>query len=100
MNSERDDLGIYIPRRLSDLTPDEILAEIDRVREQRVAMLKDIASRTPRDKPKYEKAIDLTKMPREDALTILAVQMGITIDQLKRAIAKTNNLGQSNNNSV
>jgi hypothetical protein len=88
---QRDDLGIYIPRRLTDLTPDEIIAEIDQRRAQREALLLDIASHTPASKPRREKATDLTKVAFEDSLVILAVQMGIPVDELKRIIGTVNN---------
>jgi hypothetical protein len=92
MADPRDELGIYIPRRLSSLTPEEILAEIDAVRAQREAMLQDIAANAPAPRVRRAPVVDLTRVPREDALTILAVEMGLTVEQLKRAItaAKTN----------
>ena len=83
---ERDDLGIYIPRKLSDLSIDEIILAIDQLRATREALLQDIAANSPAPKPRREKTTDLTKMQNEDALVILAVQMGIPVDELKRLI--------------
>ena len=87
---ERDDLGIYIPRRTSDLTPDEIILAIDQLRAQREALLQDIAAKTPA-KPRKDKVTDLTKVAHEDTLVILAVQMGIPVDELKRIIGAVTN---------
>jgi hypothetical protein len=91
VSDTRDDLGIYIPRRLSDLTPDEIISAIDQLRSDREALLQDIASNSPSPKPRREKTTDLTKVPLEDTLVILAVQMGIPVDELKRIISAVNN---------
>lgn len=89
MSNGRDDLGIWIPRRLSSLTPEEILAEIDERRKERAALLQDIAAHAPSTKPRKDKVVDLTKVAPEDALVILAVQLGVTVDELKRAIVKS-----------
>ena len=86
MTTPRDELGLYIPRRISTMSDEEILAEIEALQKRREAVLLELAKekavkRTRSSKPKV---VDLTKLDADEALLVLATQMGMTLDELKR----------------
>lgn len=95
MSTGRDALNIYIPRRISNMTPEDILAEIDEIRENRVKALAEIekkAEAKPKNgvkRTKKSSITDLSKMDMDAALAVMADQMGITVDELRR-IASAN----------
>lgn len=85
MNTQRDTLGLYIPRRISTMSDEEILTEIEALQSRREAMLLELAKeKAKRPRSSKSKVTDLTKLDGDEALLVLATQMGMTLDELKR----------------
>ena len=86
MPNDRDILGVYIPDRISQLSNQEILDKIAQLQAHREAILAELAAtkRASVYKPRKEKILDLTKLDADDVLTVLAAQMGISVDEFKR----------------
>jgi hypothetical protein len=91
MASDRDVLGIYIPRRISTLSDEEILAQIQHLQSHRESILAELATskQAKATKGKKPKVHDLTKMDDDDVYAVLATQMGMTIDEFRRLVAST-----------
>lgn len=91
---KRDTLGIYIPQRISTLSDEDILTQIQELQARRESILSELsrekkaaAAKTKSGAPKKAKVQDLSKMDVDDAYTAIAAQMGISVDELKRLAA-------------